>query len=218
MPSIENLLAAAGQTLEVEADTVLFRHGERPRAMYWVLDGELRLIRHSPAGEAVILQRCHSGPFAEGSLFSSSYHCDGVAAQSSRILRVSRTDFQGLLAEPDFGQAYVMYLSREVRQLRARCERLSLPRAEDRILHALADCGEYRFGPGHGTLKDWAEQLGMTHETLYRTLAALEKKGIVSRREDSISLTVGAHGMVVVPADIEPMQSLETHGMLIPSK
>lgn len=189
MPSIETLLTAVGQSLEVEPDTVLFRTGERPQAMYWVLTGELRLLRHSPAGEAVILQRCHSGPFAEGSLFSSSYHCDGVAAQPSRLLRVSRTDFQNLLAEPDFGQAYVMYLSREVRQLRARCERLSLPRAEDRILHALADGGEYRFGPGHGTFKDWAGQLGMTHETLYRTLAALEKKGVVRRHVDSISLT-----------------------------
>ncbi len=208
MPSIENLLAAAGQALEVEADTVLFRTGEQPRAMYWVLTGELRLIRHSSAGEAVILQRCHSGPLAEGSLFSSSYHCDGVAAQSSRMLRVSRVDFQGLLAEPDFSQAYVMYLSREVRQLRSRCERLSLPRAEDRILHALADCGEYRFGPGHGTLKDWAEQLGMSHETLYRTLAALEKKDIVSRGGDSINLTTSARGMMVEPVDIKPVQSL----------
>jgi CRP-like cAMP-binding protein len=187
--SIENLLAVAGQTLDVEPGAVLFRQGERPRMMYWVLAGELRLVRHTPAGEAVILQRCHAGPFAEGSLFSSSYHCDGVAAQPSRVLRVSRVDFQGLLAEPDFGQSYVMYLSREVRQLRSRCERLSLPRAEDRILHALADCGAYRFGPGHGTLKDWAEQLGMTHETLYRTLAALEKKGVVGRHGDSITLT-----------------------------
>jgi len=187
--SIENLLAVAGQTLDVEPSAVLFRQGERPRMMYWVLAGELRLVRHTPAGEAVILQRCHAGPFAEGSLFSSSYHCDGVAAQPSRVLRVSRVDFQGLLAEPDFGQSYVMYLSREVRQLRSRCERLSLPRAEDRILHALADCGAYRFGPGHGTLKDWAEQLGMTHETLYRTLAALEKKGVVGRHGDSITLT-----------------------------
>ncbi|MCZ7653606.1 MAG: hypothetical protein M5R42_03950 [Rhodocyclaceae bacterium] len=57
-------------------------------------------------------------------------------------------------------------LAREVRMLRARCERLSLHGAEARILHALESEGT------EGTLtlaqsrKAWAADLGLTHEAL----------------------------------------------------
>jgi CRP/FNR family transcriptional regulator, dissimilatory nitrate respiration regulator len=40
-----------------------------------------------------------------------------------------------------------------------------------------------------GTLKDWAAELGLTHEVLYRTLAALERSGEIRRKDRSITLS-----------------------------
>jgi CRP-like cAMP-binding protein len=39
-----------------------------------------------------------------------------------------------------------------------------------------------------GTLKDLAAEIGLTHEALYRTLAALERSGEISRKGERIRL------------------------------
>jgi DNA-binding IscR family transcriptional regulator len=39
-----------------------------------------------------------------------------------------------------------------------------------------------------GTLKDIAAELGLTHEVLYRTLAALERSGGIKRSRGKITL------------------------------
>jgi len=188
MDKLLSYLRAVGEEQALAADTILFRQGARPRYFYWLLSGELRLIRHSKNGEQVVLQRCRNGPFAEASAFSSSYHCDGVTLQPSQLLRVGLLDFHAMLEDPGFAPTYVRLLSREVRQLRSRCERLSISRAEDRVMHYLAEKETVRFGPDCGTLKDWAGELGMTHETLYRTLTALERKRAIVRGSNSVSL------------------------------
>jgi DNA-binding IclR family transcriptional regulator len=40
----------------------------------------------------------------------------------------------------------------------------------------------------HGSLKDLAIDLGLTHETLYRTLAAMERENLISRDDRSLAL------------------------------
>jgi DNA-binding HxlR family transcriptional regulator len=46
-----------------------------------------------------------------------------------------------------------------------------------------------------GTGKELAQELAMTHETLYRTLAALEKEGKFSRGEGSITIPRNKYGL-----------------------
>jgi CRP-like cAMP-binding protein len=156
--------------------------------LYWVLSGELRLMRRTEEGGEVILQRCRSGPFAEASVFSTAYHCDGLAAQETMAIKIPKMKLEGLLDEPEFARRYVRWLSIAMRGLRSRCERLSLPRAGDRVLHALAEAGELHFNQDTFTLKDWACELGISHETLYRTLADLAKRRRIVRSAGVVSL------------------------------
>jgi CRP-like cAMP-binding protein len=182
-------LRAAGRIERFNAGDVLFRLGDHPRFLYWVLSGELRLLRRSVDGGELLLQRCRGGPFAEASLFSAEYHCEGMAARVTEAILIPRLKLDGLLDEPEFARRYVRWLSVTLRGMRARCERLSLPRAADRVLHALAEAGELNFGAHAGSLKDWACELGMSHETLYRTLAELEKSGRIVRGDGVVTLS-----------------------------
>ena len=45
-----------------------------------------------------------------------------------------------------------------------------------------------------GTLKDLAAELGLTHEALYRTLAALERSGEIKRAKGKITLARARKG------------------------
>lgn len=166
--------------MRLAAGERLFSVGDRPRRMFYVIDGEVRLTRASQSGGEAILQRSAHGFVAEASLESSAYHCDATAVAASAVAAFPIAAFRRLLDDdPDFRAHWMSLLAGEVRQLRARCERLSLKGAEARILHYLET--EVRTGPAAliPSRKAWAAELGLSHEALYRTLARLQKSGLL---------------------------------------
>lgn len=187
-------LAAAAQPLRLAGGERLFSIGERPRRMYYVLSGELRLTRASRAGGETILQRTRRGFLAEASLEADAYHCDAVAAAASALLAFPIAELRRLLdADPAFRNAWMTHLAGEVRRLRARCERLSLKGAEARILHYLETEAQDDAGVAIVSRKAWAAELGLTHEALYRALARLTGRGAVAAAGELLRLAVPPH-------------------------
>lgn len=157
----------------------LFRRGDAPRFLFYVHSGEAHLVRSSPSGMVVVLQRVRRGFLAEASLEQSSYHCDGVAVQSSRLLAIPVAVFRAALSQDNFRALWTRHLSRELWRARAHSERLALRSASDRIVHFIETEGS------NGTIsltqdkKSWAAEIGLTHEALYRALRVLKERGIL---------------------------------------
>jgi len=182
-------LRACAEPWELEAGRVLFRVGDTVHAVFAVLEGEIRLLRRDRNGTEVVLQRSRGGFFAEASLWSKAYHCDAVAAAPSRVLRFPAQAFRDALDDDaGFREAWMTHLGREVRKLRTQCERLSLHRATDRILHYLEAEGVEGSVELTQTRKAWAAELGLTHEALYRALRRLQDAGVIKVVGDSISV------------------------------
>lgn len=178
--------------LDLQPAQPVFRAGTAPRHIHFVEEGAVRLVRHGRQGEEVVLHDARPGEFlAEASLDSARYHCDAVAAQPSVVLRIAKADFQHLLADDaDFARTWMALLAAQLRTSRARIERLSLRSAEERIRHLLLSEGrgsrcELEIT---GSLKDLARRLGLTHESLYRTLARMEKGGSLEREGTRLRL------------------------------
>ncbi|CCD99733.1 Crp/Fnr family transcriptional regulator [Bradyrhizobium sp. STM 3809] len=171
--------AARAQTrrIQVARDANVFHRGDRPAAMFFVLDGEVRLLRRSRAGDDVILQRARRGFLAEASLDQAAYHCDAVAALDSTLLAIERTSFADALRRPEMRGAWSDHLARELRKVRAQSERLSLKTARERIVHFIETEGEGSEIALGRSKKDWAAELGLSHEALYRALARMERVG-----------------------------------------
>jgi CRP-like cAMP-binding protein len=181
-----------GQAVAVAAPAgkAVFRLGDRPRHMFLVVEGEVRLQRTSKGGAEVVLQRASSGFLAEASLESARYHCDAVATGPSRLLAITIGPFRAALRDDGAFRAFwIARLAREVRLLRSQCERLSLHRAADRIEHYIEAEGEDGRLELSRSRKAWAAELGLTHEVLYRTLATMQRTG---------RLTVVGDGNVLV--------------------
>ena len=67
------------------------------------------------------------------------------------------------------------------KRLRLQCERLSLTKVQDRLVHLLETEGEKGCFPIGSGIKSLAAELGVTHEALYRCIYALEKTGTLQR-------------------------------------
>ncbi|MEW6705279.1 MAG: Crp/Fnr family transcriptional regulator [Pseudomonadota bacterium] len=182
-------IRAACRPRSVAAGEVLARVNAAPKAMFFVQGGELQLVRHGLDGQPLVLQRVRRGWAAEASLFSTHYHCELVAAQPTALVQVPMPALrQALATSPRFAAYWILQLSTELRGLRARCERLALRRADDRIVHAIELEGTGGRLTLTTSLKDWAAELGLTHEALYRGLARLERSGRLRRQGRALSL------------------------------
>jgi CRP-like cAMP-binding protein len=167
----------------------LFNSGDRPMAMYYVMSGEVHLARQSLAGSELVLQRTHRGFLAEASLDQAAYHCDAVAVVPSEVLVLAREVFHLALSDECFRSAWVAHLARELRRARAQCERLSLRTAGERIVHYIeteGDSGSITLGRSK---KEWAAELGLTHEALYRALGRMQRSGQITVNGSALSRT-----------------------------
>lgn len=177
------------ETASVARGTRLFATGQRPQFMYFVDIGEVVLERLDSHGESVILQRTRHGFVGEASLQSAGYHCDGKVTSDSVLVRVPVRKIRTALEEDSsFATRWIGMLNREVRRLRMQCERLSLHRVQDRLLHLLETEGKEGRLPLGAGLKSLAGELGVTHEALYRCVYALERNGIIRREDGCLEL------------------------------
>lgn len=169
---------SAPQRLQVATGTTLARAGQAPAWLYYVLSGEVRLIRYTPDGRVAVMQRVQRGPVAEASLESRRYHCDLVCATATCALLLPIDAVREAIdAEPELRQLWMQRLTRELIRLRATVERLSLDTAVDRIAHAITLDGRDFSLTLRGTRRQWAEELGLSHEALYRALRRMKDEG-----------------------------------------
>ena len=183
----------AGSAVRVLAPgELLFRQGDPAVAIYKVESGRLRLIRRTVDDHLVILHTARRGEFfAEASLFADAYHCDAVAAVPSSVrVYPKQKAMEAMRKDPALAEAFMARLARQLQELRARMELRNIRSARDRVLQYLQlRAGTHgRSIPIEGQLQDIASEIGMTREALYRTLAALETEGCLTRTEAAILL------------------------------
>jgi CRP-like cAMP-binding protein len=190
---LKELLPEAVQTLckmtSVKKGTLLFQTSKKPELMFFVLNGEVTLERLSQHGEPVVLQRTRYGFVSEASLQSPKYHCDGRVVANSEIIQIPLSALADALnSDAAFAARWIRMLNQEVKRLRLQCERLSMKSVKDRLLHLIdteGKNGQYQVTTG---LKSLAGELGVTHEALYRTLAALEQSREIKRESGLLEL------------------------------
>ncbi|MGV3633471.1 MAG: Crp/Fnr family transcriptional regulator [Pseudorhodoplanes sp.] len=173
----------------LSAGGTLFRRGSKPAAVYVVLRGEMRLVRTTARGAEIVLQRARAGFLAEASLDQTAYHCDAIASADSEILVIPLAAFRTALADAVFQQAWMAHLARELRNVRAIAERASLRTARERIIHYIETEGRSGTFALTQSKKDWAAELGLTHEALYRELARMQHHGELAMAGRKLRLT-----------------------------
>jgi len=176
---------AAAIERKLKAGEALFRQGGKTVGLCEVIEGSVRLARVDRAGNEVVLHVAGAGDtIAEASLFSPAYHCDAIASTDA-VVRIypKQVMVDAFARDPKAAQAFTAMLARQVMTLRARIEQRNIRSARERLRHYLAlNAGaDGRTVTLRGTLKDLAAELGLTHEALYRTLAALERAGKIKR-------------------------------------
>ncbi len=194
---VKDWLPAAARAAAVErklkAGEPLFHLGDKTAGLFEVVAGRVRLTRVDRSGRETVLYVAGPGEtIAEASLFAPAYHCDAVATTDAVVRIYPKA---GVLAafgkDRNAARAFSAALAHQVMSLRTRLAQRDIRSARERLRHYLAlNVGaDGRSVTLSGTLKELAAELGLTHEALYRTLAALERAGEIRRAGGKITLT-----------------------------
>ncbi|WP_442854098.1 Crp/Fnr family transcriptional regulator [Acidovorax sp. Leaf76] len=170
---------------------MLFREGAASAGVFRLRSGCVRLIRTTLTGGQATMHTVRQGEFfAEASLFSAIYHCDAVALESSEVLVFRKQALVDQLRKsPELLWTFTAELARRVQGLRTRLEIKQTRSAEERILQFIGlHCDASGFWTQQGTLKHLSEDIGLTHEALYRALARLQRQGAILRLKNGLKI------------------------------
>ena len=169
---------------KLDRDEALFRQGEPTTAVFLILRGRLRMVRNLASGDRITIHTGRTGElFAEGSLFSDVYHCDAVAAEPTRVRACGNAEMLAAIGDsPSTMLALLKQVTHSLHHARAMRELRNIRSADDRVLRHLhlsvSKDGAVVFDR---PLLEVAEDLGLTHEAYYRSLAALARAGVIKR-------------------------------------
>jgi CRP-like cAMP-binding protein len=170
----------------------LFRQGEPTTAVFLIVRGRLRMLRHLASGDRITIHTGRPGElFAEGSLFSDVYQCDAIAAEPTRVRVCGKAQMLAAIDDsPSTLLALLEQVTRSLHHARAMRELRNIRSANDRVLHHL-----YLSASKEGAvafdrpLLEVAEDLGLSHEAYYRALATLADAGTIKRTRRTIRLS-----------------------------
>ena len=176
----------------LEPGDFLFRQFDRAKHIFYVKKGRVKLTRFTIEGYAVTLNIARAGDtLAEGAITSERYHCNAIADIASQILCIPKQEFLDLITcEPDMAREFISILSAELRRLRTILEIRNIRSAKSRVIQYLLLQVDPESHAIHldRRLKEIATEIGLAHETLYRTLALLEREGYISRTAGMIKI------------------------------
>lgn len=172
-----NLPESAQAHHRLEAGEAVFHQSDLSRGLFFVVKGEIKLQRLNEQGHSIIVNRARSGEtFAEASLFSERYHCDAVATIPSEVIEFDRgTILQQLRADPDFAFGLAGQFAGQLQGSRRRLELLNIRSAKERIFAGVSE------GLLKGSILNFAAEIGLSHEAVYRGLAALVAEGALKK-------------------------------------
>lgn len=187
---MENIFSDAlpSSPMELKTNEYLFRIGDRIRFLYYIEKGSIKLERITKEGKEVITAFYRTNNYvAEASLFNETYHCRAISTGNSILSRYPKNQILTLFAEePYLAVDYSSILARGIRSLREQLEFINILDAEERLLNFISSRCKDNVFQIPGSLKNLAAQIGLTHETLYRKLNVLSKKGIIEKSEKTI--------------------------------
>lgn len=159
------------RTITFAAKEMLVELDQTVESLMVVRKGLVHLVRFQTDGSMVVLQRAGVGAImAEASVFADGYHCAAVAVQEGEAQAYPIEAVRRLLSDnAEAAQAYARHLAGEVREARKRAEILSLKTVSERLSAWLVWNGGQL--PPKGARHHLADEIGVSREALYRTLA-----------------------------------------------
>jgi CRP/FNR family transcriptional regulator len=201
LPKLEVIICNARS---VQRGEVLYRNGDRFENIYAVRSGSLKtVITHRDGREQVTGLRLSGDALGLDGISEEAHACSAVALEDSTVCIVPYVALKSLCREMNSMQARLhKILSEQIIRGASQMMVLGSLSADERVAAFLFDVSERNAQRGYSsaefnlrmTREDMGSYLGMTLETVSRTLSRFQKRGLID--------TQGKHIRIVDPVGL----------------
>jgi CRP/FNR family transcriptional regulator len=186
-PSLRSLGAAA-EPVTVAADTILFDAKAPCQGFPLVLDGEIKVSRHSGDGRSLELYRVVPGELclvSSASLFRSApLSAQGISTRPTSLLLITPSIFVQWLETPVFRNDILGLFAERMADLTCLVDAVAFQRLDQRLAATLLGRGQ-NLALTHQQL---ANELGTVREMVSRLLRRFEREGWVELARENIHI------------------------------
>jgi CRP-like cAMP-binding protein len=182
-----------------QRDDYVFFEGDLPEWLHIVMEGRVKLLKHSDTGKDIILQIYTPGDmFGEVALFDRKPHAASAQAmEPTTILKLPRKEFFLFFGRHPFvATEMIVELGHQLREAQTTIKSLAVDRVEQRIAHILLKLADKVGVSEKGgiminlslTRQDVADMAGTTVETAIRVMSRFTKSKIIRPANGKIFL------------------------------
>ena len=173
-------------TQQLPRGAIMFQQNERPDFLHLLLSGSVGLVARDETGAETVVEIFGAGEvfLAPAVILELPYLASASTLTDVRVLMIPAVTFrEGAAADAGIARATTELLARHWRLMVDQVVDLKLRSADRRVARFLARRVPEELGAGSAELPEprsaIAARLGMTPETLSRTLNAMEAEGLI---------------------------------------
>lgn len=183
---------ASTQTMNIPAETTLYRAGDECGAFVLVLNGSIRVQMVSELGQEIVLYRVEEGQsciLTTACLFSDEkYGAEGITETEVTAVAMPAPVFQDTVARSaGFRQFVFSSYGQRLTNLFMLIEAIAFGRMDKRLISTLLDRADAQ-GLISITHQELARELGTAREVVSRLLKDFERRGLVGLSRGKVSL------------------------------
>lgn len=214
MPSKERAHIAQQLTRQqYDKDEYLFFEGDPAEWLVFVVQGRVKMIKHSASGRETILAAFGPGQIVGevGVLVGDSYPATAQALEPTVTLSLRRGAYVNLVRDnPDLAWALIAELGRRLQNAHETIRSLAVEKVERRVARVLlrmASASGERLEDGAVRItaslsrQDIADMAGTVLETAIRTLSKFQRQGLVETQGGQIILRQ-PHQLVAIAEEL----------------
>ena len=163
-------------------DEFVFWEGDDPDYFYIVVEGRVKVIKHSSSGKEFIIAFFGPGEmFGEVAVFENKpYPASAQAVAETKVLGIKREDFLSFLSNrPQVALRIISILAGRLRNAQGRLRDLAGERVEQRLASVLLMLSSKLGTTLPFTRQEIADMAGTTIETAIRVISHLKDRGII---------------------------------------
>ena len=174
-----------------KAGEYVFWEGDAPGYFYILVEGRIKVLKHSSSGKEVIIAFFGPGEmFGEVAVFEDKpYPASAQAATDTRVLAIRKGDFLKLLSShPQVALVIINILGGRLRESQGRLRDLAAERAQQRLARTLLALSAKLGSTLPFTRQEIADMAGTTTETAIRLMSRLREGQIISSTRGEITI------------------------------
>ncbi|MCL7454494.1 MAG: Crp/Fnr family transcriptional regulator [Anaerolineae bacterium] len=212
-PEERKLLEHTMQLRQHEKDAYLFFEGDRAEWLILVVEGRVKMIKHSESGRETILSTFGPGQIVGevGVLVGDHYPATAQALEPAITLSLRRDAYAELVrTHPELAWALIVELGRRLQTAHEKLRSFAVEKVERRVARVLlrmANTAGERLENGSVRItvplsrQDIADMAGTVVETAIRTMSKFQKQGLIESRGGYIVL-LQPHQLVAIAEEL----------------